>query len=145
MIATRSLVIFHGINWTWVWHAGGTAWNGPGCCSHIRTKFFRDVTGLSNIASFVVIVLFKQIKPRATSQDGVIQRMVYGSISTPLSEVWVETWWRRALHYTPLFGAKVPQHPGCSAVAMQLHFNAPWLRDVQDALPLYLNPRLKFL
>ena len=32
--------------------------NGPGCRSHMRTKFFREVTGLSNMASFVVIVLF---------------------------------------------------------------------------------------
>ena len=32
-------------------------WVAPGCCSHMSTKFLRDVTGLSNIASFVVIVL----------------------------------------------------------------------------------------
>ena len=32
-------------------------WIAPGCCSHMSTKFLRDVTGLSNIASFVVIVL----------------------------------------------------------------------------------------
>ena len=44
-------------------------WIAPGCCSHMSTKFLRDVTGLSNIASFVVIVLTSHRSASSANED----------------------------------------------------------------------------
>ena len=44
-------------------------WIAPGCCSHMSTKFLRDVTGLSNIASFVVIVLAPTRTASSANED----------------------------------------------------------------------------